>query len=159
MGKIFIGLLIGTAAVYGALAFLKTNPAPVVDVGQIVTPTKGEENPDSLMTQEQVINRFFAFINDRQLDKAIMMMSEKMVPNETIRQQWGVHFNIFKTIRVKLITSQPDRYRVDLEVQLKPEGNSGPIPYFGWTEGENTRWLRLEKIKEVWKISEITTGP
>jgi hypothetical protein len=42
---------------------------------------------------------------------------------------------------------------------MKPESSTAPIPYYGWDDGEYTRWLTIVKDDNLWKIKGIATGP
>jgi hypothetical protein len=33
------------------------------------------------------------------------------------------------------------------------------MPYFGWDNGTNTRWVELVKEEGLWKVQGIATGP
>ena len=43
---------------------------------------------------------------------------------------------------------------------MKPEAaNVVPMPNYGWDNGENYRWVTLEKVNNKWMIGGIATGP
>jgi hypothetical protein len=50
-------------------------------------------------------------------------------------------------------------YKVSLNVEMKHESVSAPIPYYGWDKGTNIRWIMISKTTNLWKISGIATGP
>ncbi|MCM8788053.1 MAG: hypothetical protein NC935_08410, partial [Candidatus Omnitrophica bacterium] len=56
-------------------------------------------------------------------------------------------------------TDTKDIYKVVLDVWMDPKSANAPIPYYGWENGQNTRFLTLEKVGNLWKIAEIATGP
>lgn len=73
--------------------------------------------------------------------------------------------NIFSFKLLKLEKSNEDEwtstkhiYKVLLDVKMDPRSADAPIPYYGWQDGENTRWIVLEKVNGQWKIAEIATG-
>ena len=33
------------------------------------------------------------------------------------------------------------------------------LPYYGWDEGRNTRWITVTTEEDKWKIVSIATGP
>lgn len=123
-----------------------------------------EANKKTSLPQEDVIRNFTQLISDGKPDSAAKMMK---VSDESELQAWAVQFaamNSFKIInlekhREEEWTTNRHYYKVIFDVLMKPESRDAPIPYYGWENGENTRWLTLEKIGNVWKISEIATGP
>jgi len=50
-------------------------------------------------------------------------------------------------------------YKATLEAYVTND-SSAPIPYYGWEDKPNIRWVSLEKDSEnMWKIDSISTGP
>lgn len=130
--------------------------------GKIVPNTmdlqKTQEVPP--MIEEDVITLFFTLINEKRIPKAVEMLSYSAIPNDSARQAWGVQFNAFDQIKVtKLDRQESNTYKVTLDVLMKPESLDTPIPYYGFENGENTRWLTLIKEAGLWKITGIATGP
>jgi len=115
----------------------------------------------SSISNEDVIRRFFALIHEKKISEAIAMQSKTMVPDESTQQQWGVTWNAFNKAVVLSITPSNvtpptdtrKTYRVDLDVEIKP--NSQVL----WATGKEVRWVTIEKEGDLWKISEIATGP
>ena len=76
-------------------------------------------------------------------------------------------FNGFESVNVtKIASSMPEdwtanahTYRVTLDVKMKPESANAAIPYFGYDNGVNTRFITLEKVGNLWKVNGISTGP
>jgi len=128
----------------------------------------GEEKETSggipLPSDEDIIRNFVNLIEEGQADKAALMMKTK---DETELQIWAVHFNAinsFKLLKIEKAnenewTDDKHIYKVVLDVWMDPSSAQAPIPYYGWQNGENTRWITLEKVGDIWKISEIATGP
>lgn len=110
---------------------------------------------------EDVIRTFFNLINEKKIPDAIGMLSPKTAGSESTKQTWGVQFNAFKKVTVKSVEPSLEySYKVVLDVEMKPEAaNAQPMPNFGWENGENIRWIGLEKVDNVWKIAGIATGP
>ncbi|MCJ7793008.1 MAG: hypothetical protein MUP45_03465, partial [Candidatus Marinimicrobia bacterium] len=50
-------------------------------------------------------------------------------------------------------------FRVLLEVKMKSSSEQEPIPFFGYVNGQNTKFVNLEKENGTWKIKGIATGP
>jgi len=117
-----------------------------------------------LPQEEDVINNFFSFINNGDADKAALMMKTS---NDSERQAWAVQFAAFNYVQVLKMekanesewTDNKHIYKVTLDVIMKPESGDAPIPYYGYQNGENIRFIILEKDGNIWKIAEITTGP
>jgi len=121
-----------------------------------------------LPTGEDVVRIFFNLINEKRIPEAIGMMDNSMAPDDTSKQQWGVHFNSLASVSVTKIepfhkkewTRTKNVYKVVLKVKVKPEAANAPIPNYGWENGENVRWIHIQKDKKgLWKIAGIATGP
>lgn len=95
------------------------------------------------------------------------MMSQKTVGDDSNKQTWGVHFNAIKSINVMSIepsmkeswSQDKHSYKVALEAYVSSEAANAPIPYYGWGDNPNIRWVTLIKEGDFWKISELGTGP
>jgi len=120
-----------------------------------------------LPQEEDIIRTFFNLINEGRPADAIAMMTQLAVGNDSSKQAWGVQFNSFKSVSVNKIessmqeewTATKHTYKVTLDVQMKPEAASAPIPNYGWDNGQNIRWIPLEKVDNLWKVAGIATGP
>ena len=116
---------------------------------------------------EDVIKNFFALINERKIPEAVAMMSTTLVPDDSAKQAWGVQFNDIKSINVQKIepslpenwTDQSHVYKVTLEAYVSSEAADAPIPYYGWHDNPNLRWIEIVKEGELWKVNSIATGP
>jgi hypothetical protein len=149
--------------------------ACVIVVGINVTSTsimasqeKINKSQVPLPTGEDVVRIFFNLINEKRIPEAIGMMHSSMVPDDTSKQQWGVHFNSLVSVSViklepfhkKEWTRAKNVYKVVLKVKVKQEAANAPIPNYGWENGENVRWIHIQKDKKgLWKIAGIATGP
>jgi len=114
-----------------------------------------------------IVNLFFNLINEKRIPEAIEMMSETAVPDDSAKQAWGVQFNAIKSISVIDIepwdaenwTDGKQVYKATLEAYVTND-SSAPIPYYGWEDNPNIRWVSLEKDNQnMWKIANIATGP
>lgn len=135
------------------------------------TSTVPSENPTNtvpLPQESDIVRSFFQIIGEHRASDAVMMMTPANTSNDSTKQAWGVQFNAFKSIAVKNIepsmqsdwTENMHSYRVTLQVEMKPEAASvQPIPNYGWDNGDNIRWIQLEKINNKWMIGGIATGP
>jgi hypothetical protein len=112
------------------------------------------------MLEEDVITLFFTFINDKRIPEAVEMLSYSAVPDDSAKQAWGVQFNAFEKVTINKLEKQTNgQYKVSLNVQMKPESVDALIPYYGFENGDNIRWITLTKEAGLWKITEIATGP
>jgi len=112
-----------------------------------------------------VISQFFALINDHRVSDALAMMSPELVP-EADRAAWTRQFSAIKSIRVMDIRPADTKrsgpcfeYKVTLEADVSSEAANEPIPYFGWDDNPNLRWIHLCPRGDQWLISSIGTGP
>lgn len=112
--------------------------------------------------RESIIN-FFNFINDKNYDFALILLSYNMSPNDAMRNMWLENFKSIRSVQVKSIevnrlpewTSSREYYKVVLEVQT-----DGPPDKFGWENGENVRWIALVPGPgKTWAIDELSSSP
>ncbi len=95
------------------------------------------------------------------------MMSKNAAPDDASKQSWGVQFNAFKKLTVQSIEPSMEEswndaqktYRTTLDVEMDGDAAEAVIPYFGYANGTNTRWITIEKEGADWKIAGISTGP
>ncbi|PIS08980.1 hypothetical protein COT75_03900 [Candidatus Beckwithbacteria bacterium CG10_big_fil_rev_8_21_14_0_10_34_10] len=114
-----------------------------------------------------VVNLFFNLINERRIDEAVGMMSAQNTNNDSSKQAWGVHFNAIKSIKViDIEPANPDSwtasyqtYKATLEAYVSSETANAPIPYYGWEDNPNIRWVVLVKEGDFWKIDTLATSP
>lgn len=112
-----------------------------------------------LPTEEDIIRLFFTLINEKRIPEAIQMMSSKVTVDDSQKQAWGVQFNAFSKVAVISVSAEGEGlYRVVLEAEMNPNSADEIIPYFGYENGENVRWISLENIDGGYKISGIATG-
>ena len=124
-------------------------------------------NEVPLPQEQDIIRSFFAIIDEGRPADAISLMTTELVGEDSSKQMWGVQFDAIESINVKSIEPSgkdgwtPDRhvYKVSLEVSMKPDSADSQIPYFGWNNGSDVRWIVIEKVSAYWRISDIATGP
>lgn len=117
--------------------------------------------------EEDTIKTFFQKINDAKADEAVLMMAPDIVNDSSTKQAWAVQFNAFKKVSIIKIeeslpenwTSTTHTYKVTLDVEMKPEAKNAVIPFYGYDNGENVRFVSIVKVSGVWKIQNIATGP
>lgn len=112
-----------------------------------------------------VISQFIALINDHRVSDALAMMSPELVPDAD-RAAWTRQFSAIKSIHViDIKPADTERsgpcfeYKVTLEAEVSSEAANEPIPYFGWDDNPNLRWMGLCPRGDKWLISSIGTGP
>jgi len=132
-----------------------------------VAPSKSAEGETKrsevgLPSGEDIVRAFFALINEKRIPEAVSMLSSIAAPNDSTKQTWGVNFNTLDSISIKSIeewqksdwTENKKTYKVIVVAQVKPNPQ-----FYAWEDGENTKWINLIKENNLWKISEIATGP
>jgi hypothetical protein len=147
---------------------IKITQKPDLQINISPSNVKGNNDTVPLPTEEDIIRVFFNLINEHRIPEAISMMSEKMVPDDSTKQAWGVQFNSLKNIVVKKVepsmkeewTAQKETFKVNVNLEVSKEAANAPIPYYGWENGDNIRWVSLEKDQNnLWKVAGIATGP
>lgn len=132
---------------------------------EIFSSKKNESREEVPLPQgEDIIRNFASFIEDGKPEKAVLMMKLK---DDTEKQMWAVQFaaiNSFKILKIEKFdedhwTKDKQIYKILVDVWMDPRSADAPIPYYGWENGENVRWITLEKVDNIWKISEINTSP
>lgn len=126
------------------------------------TPSKTEELSPNL-NQTETIETFFNLISSNNFDELFSLLHSKIIPDNEAKNNWLKQFSALKSITVDNIAKlnpEAEIYRVQLTVgEISSEASGAAIPNYGWNKGENVRWLTLEKENDVWKISQIATGP
>jgi hypothetical protein len=116
-----------------------------------------------LPSQEDTIRLFFELINEGRASEAVEMLNPEDIEDDSVKQSWGVQFNAFENIKVKKIELYDEdfnEYEVVLDVKMKAGSeNVQPMPYYGFGNGEFTRWVSLIKAGNLWRIDGIATGP
>jgi hypothetical protein len=132
-----------------------------------VFPTNEKTSLAPLPTEEDVIRNFFNLINEGKPADAVMAMSKQNTENDSTKQAWAVQFEAIKSINILKIeksmeenwTENSHDYKVTLEAYVSSESANAPIPYYGWGDNPNIRWIRIVKEDDLWKINGIATGP
>jgi hypothetical protein len=126
-----------------------------------------DEGGVPLPSRLSLVSTFFGLINEKRIPEAIGMMNSALVPDESSKQAWGVQFNSLENIVVKSVepwgkeewTKNKETYKVIVNLEVAKEAASAPIPYYGWENGDNLRWISFESNENIWKIAGIATGP
>jgi hypothetical protein len=109
-----------------------------------------------LPSNEDLVRNFFTLIGENKIQEALAMMDA----NEDTKQGWGVNFNLIKSLKIKSLepvfpeewTDSRVTYKVVLDAQVKEE-------MYGWSNGENYRWVTLEKTGDKWLVHELANNP
>lgn len=119
--------------------------------------------------EEDIIWQFFDYINKQKIDQALGLMSKNLLGDETSQKIWREHFQAIKSINVQNIepynkenwTENNHIYKTALEAYVAAEAEKAPIPFYGWQDNPNIRWIELQKIETppYWLINSISTGP
>ena len=112
---------------------------------RVTTPTVTETKKDVVTetTEKTTIESFFSAINQHKPSDAVAMLVSSLTADDSNKQAWGAQFNAFQSVTVTAM-----------------EGASAvPVPYYGWDNGSNIRWITLERVAGAWKIAGIATGP
>ena len=145
-------------------------------VGADVTPEESTalEAPDSpnssvpLPSAQYIVELFFRLINEHKISEAIDLMTPEMIGDGNSKQTWEAHFDAIKSINIQEIeqydqenwTSNTRAFKVTLEAYVSSSAENAPIPYYGWHDNPNVRWITLEKNSEgFWQITSLATGP
>lgn len=135
------------------------------------TPSQKPDSSDSevpLPSAWYMVTLFFELINEHKISEAIDLMAPEMIGDGSSKQTWETHFNAIKSINIQEIefhdrenwTNDKRELKVTLEVYVSSSAKNAPIPFYGWHDNPNVRWITLEKNSEgFWEISSIATGP
>jgi hypothetical protein len=125
------------------------------------------ENTVPLPQEEDIVRNFFSLIEERKPSEAVSMMSSSITGNDSTKQAWAVQYNAIQSVKVLNIepampeewTGDKHTYKLTLEVKVNPDSANAPIPYYGWENGSNIRWVTIIKENNLWKIQGLATGP
>ena len=109
-------------------------------------------------SQEQVVRDFLNALSGKDIQKALGMMDA----NDNTKQSWGVNFNTIKSLEIKKIeeafkeewTPTRQTFKATLNVQVTDAGLQ-----IGWSNGNNFRWITVEKNASGWQIHELANNP
>lgn len=135
----------------------------------ITTSNNNDQQPNTtvpLLQEEDIVSNFFSLIAEKKPSEAVSAMSETITNDESMKQAWAVQFNAISSMKVVNIepsaveewSAERHKYKLTLDVKMKADSANAPIPYYGWDNGLNTRWVTIVKENGLWKILEIGTG-
>jgi hypothetical protein len=133
----------------------KANDKPVISQP---SPTIKQEATVPLPQETDIIHIFFNLIAERKITQAVAMMSD---------DTWGGQLAAMKSVKVlDIAPSMPEEwkdnehvYKVTLDLIMDPASANQPIPYYGFENGSNIRWVALKKSGNLWKVMGLATGP
>jgi hypothetical protein len=137
----------------------------VAQAGPLDSSAKRGATDHSVARHPEIISRFIALIDNHRVGDALAMMTPELVPDAD-RAAWTRQFAAIKSIHVVDIRPADTgrsglcfKYRVTLKADVASEAANEPIPYFGWDDNPNLRWIELCPRGDKWLISSIGTGP
>jgi hypothetical protein len=119
-----------------------------------------------LAPEEEIIYLLFGSINNRQNQEAVKLLSKNLNPNKETERLWLEQFNAIRSVHILDIkerskdtwTDTKKIYKVTLEVYVDNSAANAPIPYYGWEDNPNIRFITVVKINGRWYIDQIGTG-
>jgi hypothetical protein len=119
-----------------------------------------------LAPEEELITLFFGSINNRQNKEAVKLLSQNLNPNKETEKTWLEQFNAIKSVHIMDIkeiakdtwTDTRKVYKVTLEIYVDNSAANAPIPYYGWEDNPNIRFIGVIKLNSRWYIDRIGTG-
>jgi hypothetical protein len=109
-------------------------------------------------SQKQVARDFLNALAVKDIQKALGMMDA----NQETKQGWGANFNTIKSFEIKKMeeafkeewTPTRQTFKATLNAEVTEQGLQ-----IGWENGENFRWITVEKNNNVWQIHELANNP
>lgn len=156
---------IGIVLVVGAFIFFKQN-APQKKLN-VETTKKSENGGVPLPLDTDIISSFFTLIETKRPSDAVTMMASSITDDDSLKQAWAVQFNDIDSLKVISVepsmreewTETKHSYKLTLDVTMNPNSANAPIPYYGWDNGENIRWVTMIKEGKMWRVEGLATGP
>ncbi len=172
MNKILIGVLL-IALVTGGVLFMQSNKGqqilqnPSSKVGLQTQNSSMVESTTVSDAASDTIRIFFQKIAKKEIVDAVLMMSTPAIADDLDKQAWSTQLNAFESVQIQSIepsekekwTEKQKTYKVLLDVVMSDLSANALIPYYGYENGINTRWVQLQLEDGVWKIAAISTGP
>jgi hypothetical protein len=130
-------------------------------------PTSGAPSSDAPKSEEDVIREFFELVDQGRTADAVLAMSSSITGDDSVKQAWAVQLDAMLDVKVVALraslpqdwTETHHSFRVLLDVRMDPASSTAPIPYYGYTDGENVRFVSVVEEDGAWRIDTIGTGP
>ncbi len=167
LGIIVVAGGIGMVVMNRRVSPVSTQTSTMDVISQKSAPTEKITQTVPLPKETDIVRSFFAVIGEHRSADAVSMLAPDQASDDASKQAWAVQFNAFDSLNVISIepalqedwTDSRHEYKVVLTAAMKSEAASAPIPYYGWENGTNTRWITIVKSGSLWKIAGIATGP
>lgn len=161
-----VALFIFGAAVFNSQKQKNPNSAEIA-ITPITTHTDAVTQTEVPPQETDIIRTFFSQINEGKVSEAVMMMSKSTTSDDSIKQAYGVQYASINSVKVSKLEESSKRdwsetwhqYMATLDMEMDPASASGPIPFYGYTNGENIRFINLIREGDQWKIDGLATGP
>jgi hypothetical protein len=129
--------------------------------------TKVNSYQSLLAPEEELVYLLFGSINNRQNLEAVKLLSQNLNPNQETERLWIEQFNAIRSVHILDIkeiskdtwTDTKKIYKVALKIYVDSSAANTPIPYYGWEDNPNIRFITVVKINNRWYIDQIGTGP
>ncbi|HRS47922.1 MAG TPA: hypothetical protein P5225_01430 [Candidatus Paceibacterota bacterium] len=158
--------------------YLQTGKINKINIDFSNTGTTSQPAEDQSFTQEdsggvplpedeELINSFSNLIDQGKVKDALKMLSLQNISSEEMKKMWQEQFEAMKSVKVLLVepvmknnwTDQRREYKVVLDMMMDESSKDASIPYYGYDQGRNTRFITLIKEGDKWFIETITTAP
>jgi hypothetical protein len=112
------------------------------------------------LTKVNFITLFFTLINNKEYDSAYQYLAA----NSGSEEEWIRQFAAMLAVKVRTIEKystegENEIYKVTLDVTIDPASADAAIPYYGWGDNPNIRFIPIISEGGMWKIGGIGTGP
>lgn len=143
------------------------NISQIIESGNFEKKTENITKDVPLPQSKNIIYKLYQLIEERRIDSAVSLLSNKNIEDESSKQAWGVQFNAIKSVKIKTVepimedswTDKQEEYEVVLDMSMDTNSANAPIPYYGYENGENIRFITLIMEDDLWRIDQIATGP
>jgi hypothetical protein len=160
-------MLVGALILGGLTGCVPGTPTPEVSAEPTAGAGSSSASPVAEPTEEDVIRVFFALIDEDRAADAVLAMSARVTGDDTAKQAWAVQFAAMTSVNVTSIepsmpaewTADRHGYKVVLDTVMDPASADAPIPFYGYADSTNTRWVTIVREGGLWKIDGIGTGP
>jgi hypothetical protein len=119
-----------------------------------------------LAPEEELITLLFGSIDNRQNQEAVKLLSQNLNPSKETERLWVEQFNAIRSVHILDLkeiskdtwTETKKIYKVTLEIYVDKPAANAPIPYYGWEDNPNIRFITVVKINNRWYVDQIGTG-
>jgi hypothetical protein len=134
---------------------------------KIPPPESTRWNEISIRSQAR-IEEFWTLVNARDFDEALKVLGPSLVGSSEGRAAWRRQLDAIRSVHVRDIepadtaawTPRLQKFKAVLDVIVAPAAANAPIPFYGWGDNPNVRWIAVERSSAgAWLITAIATGP